>query len=127
MLYYVILYCIVLYCIVLYRIVSYRIVLYYISPGYQKVPGYDDECDDVNECRTKPGICQNGRCVNIKGGYRCECFSGFTPSADASSCLGQFQTIRGIELYNVFRLCVAPKGLNYGQPHSRALLIPPIF
>lgn len=37
-------------------------------------------CSDVNECktRTKDSMCgPNGRCVNIDGGYFCECNEGW--------------------------------------------------
>lgn len=53
------------------------------------MPGYEDECDDVNECREDPSLCQNGRCVNSEGGFRCECYSGYTSSADKKSCIGE--------------------------------------
>lgn len=43
---------------------------------------------DLNECRAKPGICKNGRCVNTVGSYRCECNDGFEPSSTATECIG---------------------------------------
>lgn len=44
---------------------------------------------DENECQTKPGICENGRCINTKGSYRCECNEGFTASDTQNECLGK--------------------------------------
>lgn len=44
---------------------------------------------DLNECRAKPGICKNGRCVNTVGSYRCECNDGFEPSATGTECIGK--------------------------------------
>lgn len=44
---------------------------------------------DLNECRAKPGICKNGRCVNTVGSYRCECNDGFEPSSTATECIGK--------------------------------------
>lgn len=44
---------------------------------------------DENECQTKPGICENGRCVNTVGSYRCECNEGFTVSDAQNECLGK--------------------------------------
>lgn len=44
---------------------------------------------DENECRTKPGICENGRCVNTIGSYRCECNEGFQSSSSGTECLGK--------------------------------------
>lgn len=46
-------------------------------------------CEDENECRTKPGICENGRCINIIGSYRCECNEGFQSSSSGTECLGK--------------------------------------
>lgn len=46
--------------------------------------------EDENECRTKPGICENGRCVNIIGSYRCECNEGFQSSSSGTECLGEW-------------------------------------
>ncbi|XP_077556924.1 fibrillin-1-like isoform X1 [Haemaphysalis longicornis] len=40
----------------------------------------------VNECDLLPGLCQNGRCVNTRTGYRCECDSGFGLAPDHKSC-----------------------------------------
>lgn len=44
---------------------------------------------DLNECRAKPGICKNGRCVNTVGSYRCECNDGFEPSSTGTECIGK--------------------------------------
>ncbi|KAH0628173.1 hypothetical protein JD844_009001 [Phrynosoma platyrhinos] len=47
-------------------------------------------CDkDENECRMKPGICENGRCINIIGSYRCECNEGFQSSPSGTECIGK--------------------------------------
>lgn len=46
-------------------------------------------CKDENECRTKPGICENGRCMNVIGSYRCECNEGFLSSPSGIECLGK--------------------------------------
>lgn len=43
---------------------------------------------DENECRTKPGICPNGRCVNTAGSYRCDCNEGFEVSPSGTECIG---------------------------------------
>lgn len=36
------------------------------GPGYQRRPD-GEGCVDENECQTKPGICENGRCLNTRG------------------------------------------------------------
>jgi len=56
--------------------------------GYQQV-GMSEECRDINECALNSGLCSNGRCVNIEGGYRCDCFTGFETSPDGKSCQGK--------------------------------------
>uniref|UniRef100_A0A8C9L8A4 Fibrillin 2 n=1 Tax=Pavo cristatus TaxID=9049 RepID=A0A8C9L8A4_PAVCR len=48
-------------------------------------------CKDENECRTKPGICENGRCMNVIGSYRCECNEGFLSSPSGIECLDNRQ------------------------------------
>ena len=54
---------------------------------------------DLNECRAKPGICKNGRCVNTVGSYRCECNDGFEPSSTGTECIGKDV------LLDMFRCC----------------------
>ncbi|XP_023701075.2 fibrillin-2 isoform X1 [Paramormyrops kingsleyae] len=44
-------------------------------------------CQDENECRTRPGICESGRCVNTVGSYMCECNNGFQADPTRTSCL----------------------------------------
>ena len=43
---------------------------------------------DIDECRTDPTVCKNGRCENTEGGYKCTCFSGFQVSRDGKYCHG---------------------------------------
>lgn len=47
---------------------------------------------DLNECRAKPGICKNGRCINTEGSYRCDCNDGFEPSSTGTECIGKITT-----------------------------------
>lgn len=58
--------------------------------GYTKTP-FTDDCLDINECATNSGLCQNGYCVNLRGGYRCDCLDGFKPSEDNKKCVDQRQ------------------------------------
>ncbi|KAM4052790.1 fibrillin-2 isoform 1-T1 [Anomaloglossus baeobatrachus] len=55
-------------------------------PGMTRRPD-GEGCIDENECRTKPTICENGRCVNSIGSYRCDCSEGFQPSLTGTECL----------------------------------------
>lgn len=55
--------------------------------GYVQV-GSTDDCKDVNECLENHNICENGRCINLEGTYKCECFEGFKPDLNGKRCLG---------------------------------------
>lgn len=57
-------------------------------PGYLQVQGSDD-CIDIDECSADPSLCSNGRCYNLEGSYRCECFEGFEPTPDRKRCVGE--------------------------------------
>ena len=43
------------------------------------------ECIDEDECG-RSGVCLNGQCSNIDGGFRCVCNEGFQLSPDGLSC-----------------------------------------
>lgn len=48
---------------------------------------------DVNECTEKPDICgKEHQCVNMIGGYRCQCAPGYKNGENEKSCVGQFIT-----------------------------------
>ncbi|KAF2981348.1 hypothetical protein EK904_013603 [Melospiza melodia maxima] len=42
---------------------------------------------DVNECEVFPGVCPNGRCINSRGSFRCECPEGLTLDGTGRLCL----------------------------------------
>lgn len=44
---------------------------------------------DINECREKLDICQNGACRNLAGTYICDCDSGYQRSVDGKECEGK--------------------------------------
>lgn len=50
---------------------------------------YRYSCEDIDECKNDPTLCENGNCVNTAGGYECDCDMGFTRSKQGRSCLGQ--------------------------------------
>ena len=46
---------------------------------------------DINECELTPGLCGNGTCVNIGGGFRCNCREGFKNAPMMMEvCIGEF-------------------------------------
>ena len=55
--------------------------------------GLEDDCEDINECEERAGVCGAGRCLNTEGGYQCECDRGFVAASDGRECL---DTRRGI-------------------------------
>ena len=45
---------------------------------------------DINECKDST-FCQNGRCANVPGSYRCDkCDSGYELSINDKNCTGMF-------------------------------------
>ncbi|XP_041363896.1 fibrillin-2-like [Gigantopelta aegis] len=64
--------------------------------GYRQVAG--DECVDIDECRTIQGVCQNGRCYNTRGSYRCDCHRDYERSADGKQCLDRRQDFCYLQL-----------------------------
>ncbi|KAL6257929.1 hypothetical protein P5V15_011528 [Pogonomyrmex californicus] len=55
------------------------------SEGFENVGGPAGACQDIDECRQSPGLCQHV-CLNVWGGYRCGCEAGFRLNADNRSC-----------------------------------------
>ena len=47
--------------------------------------GFGPEGQDIDECKTLPGLCENGQCVNTLGSYRCICDRGFKPDPASSN------------------------------------------
>ena len=41
---------------------------------------------DIDECQTRLGVCQNGRCRNTAGSFDCECADGFALAEDGARC-----------------------------------------
>ncbi|NXQ28620.1 FBN2 protein, partial [Alaudala cheleensis] len=55
------------------------------SRGFARVKGVT--CEDVNECEVFPGVCPNGRCINSRGSFHCECPEGLTLDGTGRVCL----------------------------------------
>ncbi|KAK9871195.1 hypothetical protein WA026_011476 [Henosepilachna vigintioctopunctata] len=81
-------------------------------------PGYMGEyCDqDIDECAKGKNICNNGICINIKGGFQCYCKPGFTGercNLDFNECLSMpcqnnASCLNKINKYE----CVCPPGYS---------------
>lgn len=46
---------------------------------------------DKDECMENVGLCDNGQCLNVPGGYHCECDIGFNPTKNQRACWGKSQ------------------------------------
>lgn len=44
---------------------------------------------DSDECAENSNLCENGHCLNMPGGFRCECDMGFFPTHDGKACEGK--------------------------------------
>lgn len=42
---------------------------------------------DINECYDQNGICQNGQCVNLDGGFQCLCRNGYSLNDLRDNCV----------------------------------------
>ena len=62
---------------------------------------------DIDECRTMIGICENGRCRNVNGGFTCVCQPGYQLTGDSRNCRG--------ELSNLQDFCIP---CNLVNPHT---------
>uniref|UniRef100_A0A3Q0T1D8 Fibrillin 1 n=1 Tax=Amphilophus citrinellus TaxID=61819 RepID=A0A3Q0T1D8_AMPCI len=41
---------------------------------------------DSDECAENSNLCENGHCLNLPGGFRCECDMGFITTPDGKAC-----------------------------------------
>lgn len=55
--------------------------------SFYRVPYVRFVVTDMNECQ-RTGMCTNGQCINIDGGYRCQCDHGFQESSGGTACIG---------------------------------------
>ena len=44
---------------------------------------------DSDECADNGNLCESGHCLNLPGGFRCECDMGFFPTTDGKACEGK--------------------------------------
>uniref|UniRef100_A0A914W7R3 EGF-like domain-containing protein n=1 Tax=Plectus sambesii TaxID=2011161 RepID=A0A914W7R3_9BILA len=58
-----------------------------VCPNGYRANTTADRCTDKNECETGEHDCpSNSRCINLDGGYTCECSTGFNMTADGRHC-----------------------------------------
>lgn len=51
---------------------------YSIVDDYNRLCSQQQSITEVNECALRPDICGDGKCIDTKEGYECECYPGFT-------------------------------------------------
>ena len=56
------------------------------NPGFA-INTYGTNCTDIDECRIAENPCGNGTCVNVPGGFQCDCNAGFESSM-MMMCMG---------------------------------------
>ncbi|CAH8462372.1 unnamed protein product [Schistosoma bovis] len=82
--------------------------------------GYPDlKCKDVNECTEKPDICgKEHQCVNMIGGYRCQCAPGYKNGENEKSCVDIDEC--NVKPYNndINYISPCPYSLCINQPGS---------
>ncbi|XP_033109507.1 fibrillin-2-like [Anneissia japonica] len=54
--------------------------------GYANVRN-PDVYEDINECKVFAEICNNGRCINMDGSFRCECDQGYQLDESKRNCV----------------------------------------
>ena len=52
--------------------------------GYE---GDGKNCQDINECKRQRDVCGKGRCINLKGDFRCACANGYRSDKITKKCL----------------------------------------
>ena len=54
---------------------------------------------DIDECAENSSLCPSfiKKCVNMDGGYRCNCSDGFQENAETGNCEGQWEGV-GVRL-----------------------------
>lgn len=58
-------------------------MMYVDSSNNNKNFIYADVCEMI------PGLCLNGKCISVPGGYRCMCNVGYKLTMDGKRCLGE--------------------------------------
>lgn len=54
---------------------------------------------DINECDLEPSVCPNdSTCINLIGGYTCNCDDGLTYSREENACLGKNQITESFKI-----------------------------
>ena len=69
--------------------------------GFEKVDSRS--CKDTDECNNNPDLCGNGNCINLLGGYKCECDAGFNPDKncdDIDECASRNACSSGFSCHN---------------------------
>lgn len=50
-------------------------------------PGLTPDGKDIDECSSMPTACENGRCLNTMGSYRCVCDKGYKTDQSGKRCV----------------------------------------
>lgn len=66
---------------------SYINFIIFLKPNCDKVRLLTSA--DSDECADNGNLCENGHCLNLPGGFRCECDMGFITTPNGKACGGK--------------------------------------
>ncbi|KJH47373.1 sushi domain protein [Dictyocaulus viviparus] len=82
-------------------------------------------CRDIDECSEGSAVCQESstRCINLPGGYTCQCLSGFQPQMGTFSIFFRYSLINKVLKVTV---CSSPSALTISNLETSSEFLTPM-